>query len=742
MTNQRSQVSKIITQAVAAIQNKVKFDARRKEGAKVPEIRIKDGEKPEQIYPLHGDRYTIGRSSRCDITIRNAVVSQEHCSLTRNNKKSRSFVVRDENSTNGVYRGKKRFKSFSLFHGERFSISPPELADSVTISYYNPPPLWMKLLRYSLYSTSGLVGLIVVLLGMEWSQVTVYPLPRESTRPVVVYADDGETTINPVATDTHRELKKLSNFSSYLPQAVVASEDSRYYWHLGVDPYGIARAIVTNLKSSELREGASTITQQLARSLFPEVGRQNTAGRKLREMLVALKLEAFYSKDDILKAYLNRVYLGIGLYGFEDAAQFYFAKSAADVNLSEAATLVAILPAPNAYNPVKDYETAVGLRNRVIERMLTMGMVSEQEANQARRSRIEVSPEAKRTLSSAVAPYFYSHVWQELETLLGKDVAQEGNFIVETALNTTMQKAAELSLSNSVAEDGKRLGFSQGALVTLDTNTGEIIALVGGADFNQSQFNRVTQAQRQPGSTFKIFAYAAAIERGISRNQEYSCSPVSWRGQRYKACERSSGNIDMDEGLAQSENAIALRVAQDVGLNRVQDMAQRLGIQSPLTLSPGLVLGESEVNVLEITGSYAALANDGVWHRPHAIKRILDGGDCTNYDDLNTCREIYSFNNQPENHQEAVNKNVARTMTRMLRKAVSDGTGRAARLGEGEAGKTGTTDKNVDLWFIGYVPEIDLVTGVWLGNDDNSPTRGSSWQAATLWGKYMSEFVD
>ena len=742
MTYRKSQVSKIVTQTVRAIQAKVNFNVRRKPGKQVPEIRVQDGDRQKQVYPLHGDRYTIGRSSRCDITIRNAVVSQEHCSLSRNRKKPRSFLVRDENSTNGIYRNKKRLKSLSLFHGEQFTLSPPELADSVTVTYYNPPPFWMNWLRYSLYGTSGLMGFVVVWLGIEWSQVSVYPLPRESTRPVVVYADDGETTINPIATDTHRELKYLKNFSSYLPQAVVASEDSRYYWHLGVDPYGITRAVVKNVQSSELREGASTITQQLARSLFAEVGRQNTAGRKLREMLVALKLEAFYSKDDILKAYLNRVYLGIGLYGFEDAAQFYFEKSAADLDLSEAATLVAILPAPNAYNPVKDYETAVGLRNRVIERMQTMGMVSEEEADRARRSRIEVSPKAKQTFNSAVAPYFYSYVLDELDNLLGEDVAGEGNFIVETSLNTTMQKSAELSLRNSVTEDGARLGYSQGALVTLDSNTGEIVALVGGVDYNQSQFNRVTQAKRQPGSTFKMFAYAAAIERGINPNKEYSCNPLAWKGQKYKACERSSGNIDMYEGLAQSENAIALRVAQDVGLNRVEEMAKRLGIKSPLTLAPGLVLGQSEVNVLEITGSYAAIANDGIWNRPHAIKRILDGGDCTNFDDLNTCREIYRFDKQPENYREAVDRKVTNTMTRMMRKAVKEGTGRAAKLGEGEAGKTGTTDSNVDLWFIGYVPEIDLVTGIWLGNDDNSPTNGGSWQAATLWGKYMQEFVD
>ncbi|MDJ0647152.1 MAG: transglycosylase domain-containing protein, partial [Xenococcaceae cyanobacterium MO_188.B19] len=363
MTSQKSPVSKIVTQAVHNMRGAVNFKALKlKQGKQIPEIRVQNGSGKEEVYPLAGDRYSIGRSSRCDIQIPNAIVSQEHCTLRRNKKQPRAFIVQDENSTNGIYRGKKRFKSLSLYHGESFTLSPPELEDVVTIKYYNPPPYWMQIIRYGLYGTGGLLGILVMWLGLEWSKVSVYPLPRESSRPVVVYAKDRKTPINPVAKNTHRELKNLKDFSPYLPKALVASEDTRYYWHLGVDPYGIARAIVINFRASGLEQGASTLTQQLARSLFPEVGRQNTAGRKLREMLVALKLEAFYSKDEILKAYLNRVYLGINTYGFEDAAQFYFEKSAADLDLSEAAALVAILPAPNAYNPVKDYDTAIALR--------------------------------------------------------------------------------------------------------------------------------------------------------------------------------------------------------------------------------------------------------------------------------------------------------------------------------------------------------------------------------------------
>ncbi len=691
--NSQSPISRAVTQAVQTIQAKVNFNsANFQSGKSTPELKIKEANGKEQGFPLVGDRYTLGRSSRCDISIRNPVVSQTHLTLKRNRKHPRSFIVQDEKSTNGIYRGKRRLKTFSLFHGESFTLGPPELAAVVNVKYYNPPPLWLYFIRYSLYGMGGMLGLFLLLLSIEWLKVPVYPIPRESTLPIVVYAGDAETPINPTAqNNTHRELEKLSDFSTYLPDAVVASEDSRYYWHFGVDPIGISRALVINLTSAELRQGASTLTQQLARSLFPEVGRENTAGRKIREMLVALKLETFYSKDFILKTYLNRVYLGIGSYGFEDAAQFYFAKSAADLNLSEAATLVAILPAPNLYNPVKDYDTAVALRNRIIDRMVTLGMVSPEEAERARRSRIEVSPKASESFSSTVAPYFYSYVLDELQELLGSDVAQEGNFIVETALDPRLQQQAEESLEYSINSDGDRLNYSQGAVVTLDSRNGNILALVGGVNYEQSQFNRVAQAKRQPGSTFKIFAYAAAIEEGIDPDTEYSCAPLSWQGQQYRGCERSSGDIDMYRGLAQSENVTALRIAEDVGLNKVIDVAQRFGVSSSLTEAPGLVIGQSETTVLEMTGAYATIANDGIWNKPHAINRILDGSDCKDSSDRNTCRVIYTFDEDEATYRDVIEPEVTDELTDMLTLAVEEGTGKAAYLDRGEAGKTGTT---------------------------------------------------
>ncbi|MBE9124833.1 MULTISPECIES: PBP1A family penicillin-binding protein [unclassified Coleofasciculus] len=729
-----------LTQAVQTIQAKVNFQALAlKPNAKVPELWVQDaGANKADVYPLLGDRYLLGRSSKSsDIVVRNPVVSQIHLSLERYGRSGRAFLIKDENSTNGIYRGKRRLSSLVLRHGDILTIGPPELAASVRLQYVDPPPWYILALRYSLYGVGGVTAFIALLIGIEWLKVPVYPLPTGVQGPFVVKSRDG-TALRQPRTEVHRELKQLSDFSPYLPNALIASEDSRYYWHFGVDPYGIARAFVRNIQGGTIREGASTITQQVARSLFPEyVGRDNSAARKLREAVVALKLETLYSKDEILKAYLNRIYLGVEAFGFEDAAQFYFDKPAKDLTLSEAATLAAILPAPNSYNPIQDYDTALQLRNRVIYRMRALGMISDQEAARARRSRIEVSPQAREFLNSTKAPYFYNYVFEELRYLLGTELAQEGNFIVETSLDLQTQAKAESALRNFVNTTGSQLRFSQGAIATLDTSNGAIRAMVGGVDYQQSQFNRATQAQRQPGSTFKLFDYTAALQQGISPGKTYSCAPA----YGLRGCERTGGAANMYTGLAQSENIIAVRVAQDAGLNNVIEVARRLGIDSKLRAVPRLAIGQSEVNVLEITGSYGAIANNGVWNRPHAISRILDSGDCADNNDPNTCRVIYTFEEDGEQNIQAVSPAVAKTMTTMLRGVVQGGTGRGAAIGYGEAGKTGTTDRNVDLWFIGYIPARQVVTGIWLGNDDNSPTRGSSGQAAQLWSQYMREIV-
>lgn len=715
-----------------------------KAGARAANLQVTDPESAKVAsYPLLGDYYTLGRSSRSsDIVVQNPVVSQRHLSLQREQKHwGFNFVVRDENSTNGIFWRKRRLRFLVLKHGDLITLGPPQLATSVQIRYLNPPPAFVTLLQRGLWVVGGVVSLAVVAIVIESSKVSVFPLPIGVNGPVAVYARDGETLLSPLRTQAHQEMMQLVDYSPYLAKAVMASEDTRYPWHVGVDPIGVLRAVVTNVRSRELAEGASTITQQLARSLFRDyVGTNDSLGRKVREAIVALKLETFYSKDELLLNYLNRVYLGSGLYGFEDASQFYFGKSARELSLSEAATLAGILPAPNRINPVRDYALSVEYRDRVIERMVSLGWVSPEEGRKARRSRIEIHSRAQKELQSNLAPYFYDTVFNELDALLGKELAQEGNFIVQTSLDAKMQRHLDTTLKSDFVDGTNAYGFKQAAVVTLDAKTGGIRALAGGVDYGKSQFNRVTQAQRQPGSTFKIFTYTAALEKGVSSNASYSCAPLVWQGQEYGGC--GGGSLNLPTAVALSANVVALRVAQDVGLDGVIQMAQRMGVTAKLVKTPGLVLGQSEVSPLEMTSSFAVLANEGKRNPPHTITKILDSSDCKDLKKLQTCRVIFDERKQGDANQTVISSFVANSMTDLLRGVVRAGTGRAAEIGLDAAGKTGTTNDSVDLWFIGYLPGYKLTTGVWLGNDDNTPTQGSSAQAAAIWGKYMGKVAE
>lgn len=426
------------------------------------------------------------------------------------------------------------------------------------------------------------------LLAAEASKVAVRPLPPIEQGPIILLDRQGEL-INPVEDRPHRELQRLNEFSPYLVHGVLASEDVRYYWHFGVDPLGMARAVVTNLLTRQTREGASTLSQQLARTLFrSHVGMDESLGRKWREMAVALKLEFFYSKEELLLAYLNRVYLGLGNRGFEDAAQFYFDKPAKDLTLNEAATLVGILPAPNRFNPVRDYDVAVDYRNRVILRMVQQGYISKEEGDRARRSRIEISPKARELLTSQRFPYYTDHVYQELAQLLGENLAQEGNLIVETGLDPRWQELAETSLRNFITSTGSAYGVHQGGLITLRPRDGLILALVGGVDYQKSQFNRATLALRQPGSTFKVFVYTEALLQGHRAGETFSCAPVFWQGQQFEGCRAGGGAMDLATALALSENPIALRLAQTVGLEATIQLARAMGITTPYRQCPAL----------------------------------------------------------------------------------------------------------------------------------------------------------
>ncbi len=716
-----------------------------KANARVPKLLVQDADAPQpDMFPLLGEKYVLGRSSQsCDIVVRNEVVSQVHLSLSRDRQKGTTFLLKDEGSTNGIYRGKKRVDRITLRNGDTFTLGPPELKAAVKITYLDPPPKYLQVLTYGLYGTGTLFSILLLAIIAESTKIKVDPLP-DANGPVMVYADDLAEPLRPAKTGAHKDLANLEDFSKHLPKALIASEDSRFYWHFGIDPWGVGRAVIVGRQKGKMTQGASTLTQQVARSLFRSyVGSEDNLPRKAREAVVALKLEATYSKDKILLTYLNRVFLGDDAHGFEDASQHYLGKSARDLNLPEAAMLVGILPGPNIFNPcVEDKQgrkgtKAIERRNLVLTRMLDTGMITAAEAREARRSTLNYRQEACVLSTNTKAPYLYSYVFQELQEILGTETAKEGNFAIETGVNLRMQEKAEAALRKSIATTGSSYGFSQGGIVTLDSRTGIVKAMVGGVDYQKSQFNRATDAQRQPGSTFKLFGYAAAIEGGISPGKAYSCDPLAWGGRRFPGCNHgASGSADMYTGFTLSENVTALRIAQDIGLPKVLDTAKKMGIRSKLDEVPAVILGQSVVNMLEITGAYGAVADRGIWHKPGAIKRVYDTTNC-DIKQIRTCRVMYDREQDSQSSQRVLRAGIADTLTTMMRGVVTNGTGKNAAIGRGEVGKTGTTDNNVDMWFIGFIPEQKVVTGVWLGNDNNSPTRGSSAQAAQVWGNYM-----
>ena len=736
----KSKLMTQINQLTQVVQGVLKINP--KERVPKLEVRLSQKEQPK-IYELVGDRYIIGRSTgKCDIVIQTPLVSQVHAQLVRDRSQKKSqFILQDQNSTNGIYRQKQRLKSVPLRHNMQITLGPPELVDAATIRYLDPPPWYVRTAQYTGIGIGAIAGIIIIAIANELSKVPdLKPLPVSEQGPVEVLAGDEVKRLDPTEIANHTEYASLAEFGQFVPKAVVASEDTSFYWNIGVDPVGVVRAIVTNVRSrGERLEGASTITQQLARNLLGKtyVGTDDSAGRKWREAAAAIKLNFSYQKEEILRLYLNRAYTGNGVYGFKDAAKLYFNKEASELNLSETATLVGLLPSPETINPFRNKNLAIEYRDRILNRMAELGMITDKDADQARRSVLILNEAAKKKLQGTVAPYYYSYVFEELQELLGDNFAKEGNLIVETNLDVAMQQASDKALQEAVARDGGTNGFTQGAIVTLNSSDGSLLAMTGGVDYKASQFNRAAQAIRQAGSTFKLFSYAAALDRGISPNTAYSCSGFAG----IVGCHNGgSGAIDMYRGFALSENVVAVRVAEAAGFDNVVKMAKNLGITTKLDASSNMVLGGNEVKILEMAGAYATIINEGKYIKPHAIKRILDTNYCKVPKDRQTCRVVFEASNVLKPRQ-VIDAGIANTMVDMIRGVVQYGTGRSAAIAQGTVvGKTGTTDEGRDLWFIGGIPKRNLVTAVWLGNDQGV-TNGSSAVAAQVWGDYMRQAV-
>lgn len=546
-------------------------------------------------------------------------------------------------------------------------------------------------------------------------------LVREQT--LTIKAVDG--TILQQSGPATREQLALSEIPEKLRKAFIASEDRRFDKHNGVDAQGIARAVVNNLRSQNVVEGGSTITQQLARILF--LKQEKTMLRKVREVRLAQKMEKELSKDMILERYLNLVYLGSGAYGVGDASWVYFSKPVSELTLGEMATIAGLAPAPSVYAPDKNPEAAKQRRNLVLQRMFEDGVITAAERQEAVLETLTIKSSLPKRLE-VQAPYFTSFVQKELPKYVSPEVIEAGGLTVETTLNPTMQAAADKAVAKTLRNQGRWENFKQAALVSIDPRTGQIKAMVGGKDFGKYQFNRVTQAQRQPGSTFKGFLYAAAIATGMSPYDTFQDSPLVVDGYEPKNFDEGyRGSLDMRTALTKSINIVAVRILMKVGFNPVIDLAQKMGIKSELRPMYSLALGSSEVNLLELTSAYGSFATEGVHNEVHGITRILNRRG----------EEIWKANFTPVR---ALDSDSANITTWMLRNVVTSGTGQPAQLGNRPvAGKTGTTDEARDLWFIGFIPQ--LVTGVWLGNDNNNVTYGSSASAAYTWHEFMEEAV-
>ncbi|QSJ19969.1 penicillin-binding protein 1A [Nostoc sp. UHCC 0702] len=544
---------------------------------------------------------------------------------------------------------------------------------------------------------------------------------REQT--LTIKASDG--TILQQQGEATREQLTLKQIPDQLKKAFIASEDRRFNQHNGVDPQGIIRAVWNNLRSQDVVEGGSTITQQLARILF--LKQERTIWRKLKEVRLSQKMEKELSKDQILERYLNLVYLGSGAYGVADAAWVYFSKPVDQLTLAEMATIAGLAPAPSLYSPEQNPEAAKQRRNLVLQRMQEDGIITAGERLAATQQSIILKASSPKRLQ-VESPYFTSYIQKELPKYVSPDVLAGGGLIVETTLNPAWQKAAEEAVAKTLRNQGRWENFKQAALVAIDPRTGTIEAMVGGSDFGKNQFNRVTQAQRQPGSTFKGFVYATAIASGKSPYDSYIDQPFVVDGYEPKNYgENFHGSMTMLEALTRSINIIAVKVLIDVGFEPTIKLAQGMGIKSQLKPTYSLALGSNEVNLLELTSAYGGFATQGLHTEPHGIRRIVNRQG----------KVIWSDNLQP---QRVLDADSAAIMTWMLRNVVTDGTGGAAQLDDRPvAGKTGTSDEARDLWFIGYIPQ--LVTGVWLGNDDNRPTWGSSSSAAYTWHEFMEKAV-
>ncbi len=518
----------------------------------------------------------------------------------------------------------------------------------------------------------------------------------------------------------------LDELPPYVPDAFIAIEDRRFYHHFGFDPIGMVRMVIVDIRARRFAQGASTITQQLARNLF--LSPQQTIRRKAQELILAVWLEMKFSKKEILSLYLNRVYFGAGAYGIEAASQRYFDKPAAKLTVGEAALLAGLMKGPARYSPISDTARAERRATVVLDEMVSTHAITPAERDAAFAQPVRVS----RTLSSQRAQYFVDWVDSEVRSIVGasKDQQLQQDLVVETTLDLPIQTAAEGAARQVVAPDAKARGMQQAALVALD-GEGRVRAYVGGVDYADSQFDRASDAKRQAGSSFKPFVYLTAMENGRRPDTPVVDEPITIGNWQPKNFEKAfMGPITLQTALAHSVNTVAARLANEVGTGNVARTAHRLGITSPIQTDPSMALGAVEVSPLEMAQAYDAFANGGVGVKAYGIERIRTAAG----------KVLYDHNVDKPPHPQVIGSPALPYLNQMMRQVLVSGTGTGARVpGYDLAGKTGTTSDYRDAWFVGYTG--GFVAAVWTGRDDNTPMRGvtGGMFPARIWRTFMSQ---
>jgi penicillin-binding protein 1A len=566
---------------------------------------------------------------------------------------------------------------------------------------------------FGLWAMIAAVG-VVVWVGAHLPPIQSLEIPKRPPTIQIVGIDGSVLAQRGEMAGANVSLKDLP---SYLPKAFIAIEDRRFYSHFGIDPFGVARAAVANLLHRGVSQGGSTLTQQLAKNLF--LTQERTVQRKLQEAELALWLERKHSKNEILELYLNRVYFGSGAYGVEAAAQRYFGKSARNVTLAEAAMLAGLVKSPSRLAPNRNPEGAEQRAQVVLAAMADAKFITERQAQASiGHPAINVKPAGAGTVN-----YVADWIGEVLDDLVGQI---DQSITVETTIDPRLQTVAEAAIIDELAAKSVKFNVSQGALVAMSPD-GAVRAMVGGRNYAESQYNRAVTARRQPGSAFKPFVYLTAVEAGLTPDTIRQDAPLEikgWKPENYT--HEYFGAVTLTQALAMSLNTVAVRLGLEVGPKNVVRTAHRLGISSKLEPNASIALGTSEVSVVELVGAYAPFANGGLAVSPHVVTRIK------------TIEGKLLYARQPDQPNQVIEPRHVAMMNTMMQQTLISGTAKKAEIpGWTAAGKTGTSQDFRDAWFIGYT--ANLVTGVWLGNDDNSPTKKATGGGlpVEVWTRFM-----